>query len=83
MNVQNSLNELPGHSLSYPIPRSQAFSSGTQLLLPGELLMYICLTKPQNTRKQNGITGLHRSSPEECAWTLDRLEMSKERRPSF
>ena len=66
MNVQNSLNELPAEAYHLPSP-SQAFSSGTQLLLPGELLMYICLTKPQNTRKQNGITGLHRTLPEECA----------------
>ena len=71
---------------AYPIPSPEVklFLSGPeQLLLPGELLMYICLTKPQNTRKQNGITALHRTFPEQCAWTLDRVEMSKERRTSF
>ena len=57
------------HLKTYHIPsRSQAFSPGPeQLLLPGELLMYICLTKPQNTRKQNGNYGISNHDPED-AW---------------
>jgi len=55
-----SLNELPKQSLSYPIPRSQAFSSGPQGAQEAarpDPDIYICLTKPQKSRKQNGITG--------------------------
>jgi len=53
-------------SYHLPSPEVKRFLLGTEVL-PGELLMYIYLTKPQNTRKQNGITGFSSHDPE-SAW---------------
>lgn len=70
---------------AYPIPSPEVkrFLSGPQLLLPGTLLMYICLTKPQNTRKQNGNTGFSSLSARGHPETCGVVEMSKETRTSF
>jgi len=88
-----SLNELPRDILSSPIPKSSLFfwppkvspPSPPEPTAPGseELLMYICLTKPQNTRKQNGNTGFPTTILKTPVPTAHLCKISKETRTSF
>ena len=63
MHVQIILMSYPRKTYHIPSPSQEISSGPEQLRLPGELLMYICLTKPQKSRKQNGITAFLSTDP--------------------
>jgi len=62
-----NLNELPLKNLSYPIYKSNTFSTSFPSPGPGRDAGFIYVKQqPQNTRKQNGITGFAIYDPEDA-----------------